>query len=91
MSRHNFELISLGLIDLAKMKLDAMMAYIAHTGNDGISAVWMQTGRVTFWCFALLVVWKKGTWNVILIMKEARKVLVISPAELHGLSWLGPQ
>ena len=48
MSRHNFELISLGLIDLAKMKLDAMMAYIAHTGDDGISAGWTQTGRVTF-------------------------------------------
>ena len=91
MSRHNFELISLGLIDLAKMKLDAMMAYIAHTGNDGISAVWTQTGRVTFLVLCIIGCLEKRNLNVILIMKEAQKVLVISPAELRGLSWLGPQ
>ena len=73
------------------MKLDAMMAYIAHAGNDGISAVCTQTGRVTFLVLCDFGCLEKETSNVILIMKEARKVLVISLAELRGLSWLGPQ
>ena len=87
MSRHNFELISLGLIDLAKMKLDAMMAYIAHTGNDGISAVWMQTGRVTFLvlCINIGCLEKRNLECHLDHERSTEGSIVISPTELRGL------